>query len=215
MKSRILGCLVTAVALALSSVATTGRAAAADRGDHDSRDGLVVMTVNGAIRGTSTGDVDSFLGIRYAAPPLGPPRWQPPQPAPRWSGVIQATSYGNRCAALASTNGPLSLAEDCLFLNVQRPAHTRPGERIPVYFFIHGGGTPMAARTSTTAPRSSTRAMSLSSPSTTDSACWDPSATRRSPPSRVSPGTTVSRISRRRCYGSTGTSQRSEATRGR
>jgi carboxylesterase type B len=42
--------------------------------------------------------------------------------------------------ALPSTNGPLSLTEDCLFLNVQRPAKTRSHERLPMYVWIHGGG---------------------------------------------------------------------------
>jgi para-nitrobenzyl esterase len=54
--------------------------------------------------------------------------------------VRDAVSYGNRCPAAASTNGPRSQTEDCLFLNVQRPANTHRGDRLPVYFWIHGGG---------------------------------------------------------------------------
>ena len=64
---------------------------------------------------------DQFLGIPYAAPPVGALRWAAPQPAPRWQGVRQATSYGGRCAQLASGNGPRVDNEDCLYLNVYTP----------------------------------------------------------------------------------------------
>ena len=47
---------------------------------------------------------------------------------------------GNRCAAAVSGNGPRSETEDCLYLNVFRPAGTRAGQRLPVLFWIHGGG---------------------------------------------------------------------------
>ncbi|MFL6073606.1 MAG: carboxylesterase/lipase family protein [Mycobacteriales bacterium] len=94
----------------------------------------------GLLRGGTDGSVDSFLGVPYARPPVGPLRWRPPQPAQPWPGVREATAYGNRCPALASSNGPRSETEDCLYLNVQRPAGARPGARLPVYFWIHGGG---------------------------------------------------------------------------
>jgi carboxylesterase type B len=80
------------------------------------------------------------LGIRYAQPPTGHLRWAPPRPVTPWKGVRSAEAYGNRGPALPSTNGPQSLTEDCLFLNVQRPAKTRSHERLPVYVWIHGGG---------------------------------------------------------------------------
>jgi para-nitrobenzyl esterase len=54
--------------------------------------------------------------------------------------VLRATAYGSRCAAATSSNGPRTEAEDCLFVNVQRPAGVRAGARLPVYVFIHGGG---------------------------------------------------------------------------
>jgi carboxylesterase type B len=64
----------------------------------------------------------------------------PPQPATSWRGIGQATAYGPRCAAAASSNGPRTEAEDCLFVNVARPTGLRAGDRRPVYVFIHGGG---------------------------------------------------------------------------
>jgi para-nitrobenzyl esterase len=101
---------------------------------------LVVVTDKGAVQGARAGEVDSFLGIRYAAPPTGTLRWQPPQPAQPWPGVVPATAYGNRCPAAASSDGPRTETEDCLFANVQRPAGLQRGDRRPVYVFIHGGG---------------------------------------------------------------------------
>ena len=102
--------------------------------------GPVVRTENGALRGVLSDGVDNFLGVPYAAPPVGALRWRSPRPAASWRGVRDAVADGNRCAALASTNGPESDTEDCLYLNVQRPATARPCDRLPVYFFIHGGG---------------------------------------------------------------------------
>jgi carboxylesterase type B len=101
---------------------------------------VVVRTADGVLRGFRRHDVDNFLGVRYAQPPTGHLRWSPPKPVTPWKGVRSAEAYGNRCPALPSTNGPLSLTEDCLFLNVQRPAKSRSHERLPVYVWIHGGG---------------------------------------------------------------------------
>ena len=132
------GVCLLGVALA-AVLAVPGGGAAASTGDHHG-DPLVVATDKGAVRGFQAGGVDSYLGIRYAAPPTGDLRWRAPQPAQPWSGVLPATAYGNRCAAAASTNGPRTEAEDCLFVNVQRPAGIKSGDRRPVYVFIHGGG---------------------------------------------------------------------------
>ena len=102
--------------------------------------GLVARTDKGLVQGARDHGVDNFLGIRYAAAPVGNLRWRAPQPAKAWSGIADATRFGNRCAAAASTNGPRTEAEDCLFVNVQRPSGVRQGEKLPVYVFIHGGG---------------------------------------------------------------------------
>ncbi len=100
----------------------------------------VAKTDTGLVRGAAARGVDSFLGIPYAAPPVGERRWALPERPPRWSGVRDATAYGNRCPAAQSSNGPRSETEDCLFVNVQRPSGARRGARLPVYVFIHGGG---------------------------------------------------------------------------
>ena len=123
------------IGAALAAIVVLPGAAAAHGGG-----GPVVRTDRGAVQGVRAPGVESFLGIRYAAPPGGGRRWRPPQPAAAWPGTVPATAYGARCAAAASTNGARTEAEDCLFVNVQRPVGLRRGERRPVYVFIHGGG---------------------------------------------------------------------------
>ena len=114
-------------------------AAASPRLSHQASS-LVVVTDKGAVRGARGDGVDSFLGIPYATPPVGALRWQAPKPARPWTGVRSVTRYGDRCAALASTNGPRTDSENCLFVNVQRPTGSGRGWHLPVYVFIHGGG---------------------------------------------------------------------------
>lgn len=133
--------LTAAVSAALLLVGAVGGSAAGSAAPAPATTSPPVVTTDkGAVQGARADGVDSFLGIPYAAPPVGARRWQPPAPAARWSGVRDATAYGARCAALASTNGPLSTAEDCLFVNVQRPVGATSSSALPVYVFIHGGG---------------------------------------------------------------------------
>jgi para-nitrobenzyl esterase len=104
------------------------------------QDAPQVQTASGPIRGFSKDGVDGFLGIPYAAPPVGDKRWRPPAPAVNWSDVRDAKEFGARCAADKSTNGARSESEDCLFINVWRPAKAAADAKLPVYVFIHGGG---------------------------------------------------------------------------
>ena len=97
----------------------------------------------GKLRGEAQGAVVSFKGIPFAQPPVGDLRWRPPQPVAKWQGVRDATSYGADCMQLPfpSDAAPLGMkpAEDCLYLNVWRPAHA-PGRKLPVLVWIYGGG---------------------------------------------------------------------------
>jgi len=101
--------------------------------------GPVVGTTNGPLRGLANGTVDEYLGIPYAAPPVGALRWQPPQPAARWSGVRDATQFAPHCPQPPTPFGQASMSEDCLFLNVFTPSHTEAGSHFPVMVWIHGG----------------------------------------------------------------------------
>ena len=102
-------------------------------------------TANGVLQGvvSADGKVRTFKGIPYAAPPVGPLRWKPPQPAAAWAGVRQATEYGARCMQapiypdmIFHDSGP---SADCLYLNLWMPA-TQVQPKLPVMVWIYGGG---------------------------------------------------------------------------
>ena len=62
---------------------------------------------------------DAFFGVPYARPPIGPYRWQPPQPAPRWEGILDATKNASICVQDDLYNPKkLKGSEDCLYINV-------------------------------------------------------------------------------------------------
>jgi para-nitrobenzyl esterase len=88
----------------------------------------------------------AFLGIPYAAPPVGHLRWRPPQPPASWQGVRPADRYGPACPQLPSTWLPEMLGrkrmptdEACLYLNVWTPDLDRHA-KLPVMVWVHGGG---------------------------------------------------------------------------
>ena len=82
--------------------------------------------------------MDEFLGIPYAAPPVGPLRWRPPQPPARWTGIREAMAFAPHCPQPPSGFGVASTSENCLCLNVFIPAGV-PGRHLPVLVWIHGG----------------------------------------------------------------------------
>ena len=107
----------------------------------------VVRVESGELQGVVDDGVASFKGIPFAAPPVGELRWRPPQPAAKWTGVRQAADFGANCMqgrfgpppAPGAPPAPAP-SEDCLFLNVWRPASATPTAKLPVMVWIHGGG---------------------------------------------------------------------------
>lgn len=101
---------------------------------------------SGPIQGLDDGELLSWEGIPYAAPPTGANRWQPPRPVAAWTKTYQATILGNQCVqnadlgAFATPGG----SEDCLYLNVYTGKQAlqsarAEGLKLPVLVWIHGG----------------------------------------------------------------------------
>ncbi|QNK02147.1 carboxylesterase/lipase family protein [Dyella telluris] len=103
----------------------------------------VVGTANGPLSGVSDAGLNVFKGIPYAAPPVGPLRWKPPQPVSPWQGVRTADHFGPRCMQRPVYNDMVfrsdGMSEDCLYLNVWTPADSE-GKKLPVLVYFYGGG---------------------------------------------------------------------------
>jgi para-nitrobenzyl esterase len=124
------------------------------------------ITSRGELRGIDQDGVAVFRGIPFAAAPVGPLRWRPPEPGPSWDGERDASAFGPRCPqrdrmrrnvdAVLRLQGvgwisrqlvkasmwlqrAVPIDEDCLYLNVQT-ANLRGDARQPVMVWIHGGG---------------------------------------------------------------------------
>lgn len=105
--------------------------------------GPQVKAASGVLEGKSDGPVNAFLGIPYAAPPVGDLRWKPPMPAAKWSGVLKAADFGRHCMQ-GKVYGDMNFrdaggSEDCLTLNMWVPAKPS-GAKLPVMVWIYGGG---------------------------------------------------------------------------
>jgi para-nitrobenzyl esterase len=103
--------------------------------------GVIVETRLGKIEGESRGGHERFLGIPFAAPPIGERRWRAPEPAAAWSRVRPALAFGASAPQPPSALPGMAVGaqdEDCLYLNVYTPR--ADGARRPVLFWIHGGG---------------------------------------------------------------------------
>jgi len=112
------------------------------------------------VAGSSSGGIDTFNGIPFAQPPVGQLRLKPPQKLNGSLSTVDATGTPAACPQMFFSTGsgsfltqvlgdligtPLlqtvtNTKEDCLTINVQRPAGTKPGDKLPVLFWIFGGG---------------------------------------------------------------------------
>lgn len=104
-----------------------------------------VKTDKGKVQGyvSTDGQIRIFKGIPYAAPPVGPLRWKAPQPAAKWHGTLQTTSFGHHCMQAMVFPDMIfrdpGESEDCLTLNIWTPAKDKKA-KLPVMVWIYGGG---------------------------------------------------------------------------
>ena len=106
----------------------------------------VVLTEAGPIRGfkkqssSAESSIDCFLGVPYAAPPVGDLRWRSPQPLKHWQEVRNCFDFGPDFPQATNLlfRAP-SQSEDCLYLNVWAP-EIQHARKLPVMVWIHGGG---------------------------------------------------------------------------
>ncbi|NOW47519.1 para-nitrobenzyl esterase [Novosphingobium sp. SG751A] len=100
-----------------------------------------VAVEQGVLVGQTQDGVTSFKGIPFAAPPVGDLRWRAPQGPAAWAGPRDAANFGHDCMQVYQAN-PLppgsEHSEDCLYLNVWRPAGE--ARKLPVLVWIYGGG---------------------------------------------------------------------------
>jgi para-nitrobenzyl esterase len=121
---------VSAMATPASPPATTSAA------------GPIARAPAGAVQGDAANGANIFKGIPYAAPPIGPLRWRPPQALPAWAGVRPAHAFGAACIQPTPRFPSIysedigATSEDCLTLNIWAPANAH---NAPVFFWIHGG----------------------------------------------------------------------------
>ncbi len=116
---------------------------------HAQATGPQVKIDSGVVRGAKVAELPKggeFLGIPYAAQPVGALRWRAPQAAPHWTGVREATTWGPACPQRPSPWLPEMLGvqamptnEACLYVNVWTP-ELHPAKKLPVLVWVHGGG---------------------------------------------------------------------------
>ena len=101
--------------------------------------------ITGVVEEAAGGEIWTFKGIPYAAPPVGDLRWKPPQPVEPWTEQRACVEPGPACPQPGQADAPYldlltvgDTAEDCLYLNVWSPAGSSE-ERLPVMVWIHGG----------------------------------------------------------------------------
>lgn len=132
---------ILALCFAFMGAACNGSSnAGTERADSVHAAALLVDLAQGRLRGTLADDVVAFLGVPYAAPPIGELRWRPPVPAPAWDGVREASAYGASCIQMVDPTGfgpwtheyvvQGAVSEDCLFLNVWKPVVAAAAARL-------------------------------------------------------------------------------------
>lgn len=111
----------------------------------------VIDTVEGPVQGALVNDVVAYMGIPFAAPPIGPLRWQSPQAVTHWTETRQSNDDAPSClqnretCILVGGGDPDPMDEDCLYLNVWTPQREADAPKLPVMVWIHGGAYTLGA----------------------------------------------------------------------
>ena len=106
---------------------------------------LILKVKQGPLRGIREEGVVRFLGVPFAAPPIGELRWKSPQPLKDFDGVLDCTKPGPMAMQLLPPKTPLSehpMSEDCLYLNICAPSDFADGkaeEKHAVHVWFYGG----------------------------------------------------------------------------
>lgn len=132
----------------------------------DKRAAPTVTIASGSIVGVSRSDNEAFNGIPFANPPVGQLRFKPPVKLSKNLGVFDASGLPPACPQFVSDSDDggllpkiittvtntalfqkaLKISEDCLTVNVVRPKGTKAGDKLPVLFWIYGGGFEVSSR---------------------------------------------------------------------
>jgi para-nitrobenzyl esterase len=131
---------------ALAAVLALGLASTA----HAANAPLEASVTGGRIEGAAKGATIEFLGVPFAAPPVGQARWKAPGAVKPWDGVRKTTAFSASCTQVLNPKEgrapwtpeymiPGAMSEDCLYLNVWRPANAAT-KVAPVFVWLHGGG---------------------------------------------------------------------------
>lgn len=145
-RNKALILLLPLVFIALLLSAFGGCRQSTEEGLSDWAESTKVRTLYGRVEGKASGDeVMVWKGIPYAKAPVDDLRWKAPRDPDPWKGTLEADEFCSRCpqASTYLATDTVEMAEDCLYLNIWRPASR--DDDLPVYFWIHGGGNSMGA----------------------------------------------------------------------
>src|SRR5262245_19560506 len=125
----IFGAGITCVHLSALAQAPGGRPPGADTppAPPPSLSGPIVKIKQGLVQGFVKDDVGVFRGLPFAAAPVGVLRWRAPESPAKWQGVRASNAFSGSC----------NQVEDCLYLNVYRPANATRSSKLPVMMWIH------------------------------------------------------------------------------
>jgi acetylcholinesterase len=100
---------------------------------------LITLPGYGTFQGTQLISIDTWLGVEYSTQPVGENRFKPVSWPMAFDGTRNATAYGPAC--YQNLYGSIVQSEACLLLNIYRPSGIPLDQKLPVFIFLHGGGS--------------------------------------------------------------------------